>query len=1296
MGAVYKAYDEVLDRHVAIKTMAEDIKWDPELKLRFYREARSAAGLQHPNIVTIHDLGEEGNITYIVMELLEGKELKSIIQDKDPLTLEAKLSIISQAADALHAAHLRGIIHRDVKPGNIFVTPSGEVKILDFGIARIPTSDLTRSGIRLGTPIYMSPEQIRGEAPDAHSDLFSTGIIFYEVLTYVHPFRGKNVIQTMDNILLRAYPPLTDYIPDAHPGLLPILDNCLAKNPSKRYGSMADLARACRRLTDDLKNASQKMIRELQSALPRLWQTAKMAQAPSQFHQLLQEAEAFLRQDPKPGYLALQRLISALSKEFAQVKQPATDVASPVRSEAQPQAVQSSEPQPTAAQEHAQAIEPPPTPEREMPVEPPAAAARATIPSPEPGTPAEPPAPIDQETVPPQVSEAPPPIVTATPAAAPPLPVEKELRGYELLNEGEVLLTEGHSDEALDLLLQAMDLLGPRDDINHLLDQARRNIEERKKSTIAQGLDAARKAMAAGRFSQAIEALQTVLELEPERQDAIEMRRQAIASLEADQTEQVRREQGEQKRQLGFTCIAEKRYREGLSSLRGAAELLGEDAAIRAGIEEAEAALRAEDARLRMQSGLAEAATLMRSEAFEQARQRVHEILQHFPGNTEASDLLAQIEQAQERKRKVDQIANLLAQSRQALDQGDLDRAGQHAREALQLESRSQEASQLLKEIEQKQEKQRQDKIEVNLKLGREALAHDNLEEAYRRATAVMQLDPKNRPAKALQKDIEMASRARERKLEQERTQQIGEAKAIPPTPQPEEAAALERTVILKAPSRAGRSRILLWAAAAVAFILVLTAGMLYLRHRRTPELNAAAQLAAAKADLEQNRVDSAINTLQSILARMPDNNQAQALLAEAQKQRKQKTIDALLLEAQTLRTQNQFEESNRVVQRILDIDPAYEPALAVRTQIEAQLAVTKSQEEQAAAVKAWLAKAASLIAAGRLPEAGAELDKVVRIRPNDPELPQLRKKLAAKSAEAAQRQKEQLAAAEKQARITELERKAEDLFKQGKYDDARGIIELRLAEAPSSSNVQALRTQVGEALSSLKAYQTAISGKAYEDALNAVTRLEKVNPADPSLSELRRRVESSKAAARATLSVYRLGEAGSLSLDDQPIGDESEIENRKVPIGRHKLSVKNKQGKQSSANLDCVEGQDFVFVYDSATPTLRPIAPADRELLKVRRMREATHPFAVEHTHGFLKGNCTGSLIISGIQVAYKTEVQGHSFTESFRDLKLTVKEEKIEIVVARGTKHSFKAADAKQAAAIKQLWDQLEKLGK
>jgi serine/threonine-protein kinase len=208
--------------------MAEDIKWDQELKLRFYREARSAASLQHPNIVIIHDLGEEGKFTYIVMELLEGRDLKGIIRDREKMTLESKLLIMAQVSDGLSHAHQRGIIHRDVKPGNIHVTPAGSVKILDFGIARIPSSDLTRSGVRLGTPVYMSPEQIRGGHYDERSDMFSAGIVFYEFLTYTHPFRDKNIVKTMDNILFQTQLPFAEQIPDAPPGVVSVLSTCMA------------------------------------------------------------------------------------------------------------------------------------------------------------------------------------------------------------------------------------------------------------------------------------------------------------------------------------------------------------------------------------------------------------------------------------------------------------------------------------------------------------------------------------------------------------------------------------------------------------------------------------------------------------------------------------------------------------------------------------------------------------------------------------------------------------------------------------------------------------------------------------------------------------------------------------------------------------------------------------------------------------------------------------------------------------------------------------------------------------
>ncbi len=257
MGTVYAAYDEVLERHVALKTMRAKIGQNPELQLRFYREAKSAARLHHPNIVAVYDMGEEGETAFIAMELLDGKDLKKIIEEKTPMSLEQKLSIIAQVAEGMAHAHNNGILHRDIKPGNIHISPSGNAKILDFGIAHIPASSLTESGVRLGTPMYMSPEQIRGLKCDSRSDIFSTGIVMYELLTWTHPFRDKTLQKTLDRVLFDESPDFARHFPDAPSGLWPALSPALAKDPNRRYSSMSDLSAACRSLLRELQLAPQ-------------------------------------------------------------------------------------------------------------------------------------------------------------------------------------------------------------------------------------------------------------------------------------------------------------------------------------------------------------------------------------------------------------------------------------------------------------------------------------------------------------------------------------------------------------------------------------------------------------------------------------------------------------------------------------------------------------------------------------------------------------------------------------------------------------------------------------------------------------------------------------------------------------------------------------------------------------------------------------------------------------------------------------------------------------------------------
>ena len=252
MGIVYKAKDPLIDRVVAIKTITLSLALDEkeEYEGRFYQEAKAAGRLNHPNIVTIYDVGKSGDVAYIAMEFLQGRELRDIMNDAGLLPVDQVLDIVAQVAQGLAYAHEHEIVHRDVKPSNIMVVHDGHVKITDFGIARMASSAVhTQTGMVLGSPKYMSPEQVMGKTIDQRSDIFSLGVMLYEMLTGQAPFNGENVNAIMYQTL-NAVPAPPNTLNPAVPEMANfIVAKALAKKLEDRYQNARDFAvdlRACR------------------------------------------------------------------------------------------------------------------------------------------------------------------------------------------------------------------------------------------------------------------------------------------------------------------------------------------------------------------------------------------------------------------------------------------------------------------------------------------------------------------------------------------------------------------------------------------------------------------------------------------------------------------------------------------------------------------------------------------------------------------------------------------------------------------------------------------------------------------------------------------------------------------------------------------------------------------------------------------------------------------------------------------------------------------------------------------
>ena len=299
MGVVYRAADSALGRTVAIKTIAltgnaaeRDVH-----EARFLQEARAAGSIGHPSIITIYDVGREGDTAFIAMELLEGRDLRDMIRDVD-LAPTQSVGIAAAVAEGLAYAHERGVVHRDIKPGNIMVLPDGRVKIMDFGIARLhePTVK-TQTGVLLGSPQYMSPEQIVGQPFDHRADIFSLGLVLYEMLTGVKPFQGEDIPELMFKVANMPATPPSHIAPHLPPVIDYIVARALKKRPDERYASAGEFAK-------DLRDAAAEVASSQKAGIERGDARTQPNDSPAPTHEgtaanLLRDEPLELRPSPR-------------------------------------------------------------------------------------------------------------------------------------------------------------------------------------------------------------------------------------------------------------------------------------------------------------------------------------------------------------------------------------------------------------------------------------------------------------------------------------------------------------------------------------------------------------------------------------------------------------------------------------------------------------------------------------------------------------------------------------------------------------------------------------------------------------------------------------------------------------------------------------------------------------------------------------------------------------------------------------------------------------------------------------
>ena len=994
---LYQALDETSGRTVAILILGDAVHWDAAHRERFTQECAHAAELNHPNILACYGHGWEGSVAYVVWEYVESTGLQTVILEKAPHPIERKISIISQAIEALAHAHARGVTHENFAPARVRLLPDGAVKVSGFGPGRLACGRAGASAPASDARCYWSPEQVEGKNVDARSDVFSLGIVFYELMTYTHPFEDADRQKALEKIVRQATFPTIERFIDLPLGLWPIIERCLAKNPDDRYASAAELLEACAQLQRDIADDRQLMLVELHTVLPRLAEAAQRPGAPPSLGDLRKQIERLLASEQVTEYLPLNRMISALV-------------------------------------DHYRAIH----------------------------------------------------------------------------SAFEFSLTPMWSGAELGAATDRMRAPG-----------------------ISGGL-----------------ILPEAEELQP-----------ATAGVD-HQTVRLSPGSGSDEHSAASSDDA--------PSLSGAGGRTPDSERTSAAIVKPAAGLR--------------------------PRHQAHDApISPNPAETD-------------------------------------------------------EVAALLREIERSQIRAQEPPSATATELADSAAASDgDTQPARSKGSAGSEQDMESSDGDSAVQSANIYSRLRPH--------------------------AFKAGII-------------------AAGLVVVFCAAFWMKDRLRTQQGLFVVLSEAGSNLAQRLFGGARESVPGLQSgSLPPERAAVVSSSDSE----QHVLDILMEQARLLHEQGRRQESRLFAQRALEIRPDYELALAFMQSLELDVVPPAPQDEL---LKKLLNSSSSLIAAGKLSQAAMTLDRIEGQWPGLSEVRTLRARWEAKNAELTRERErteaEQAEAARRQEAAAQRSRRAEELFTQGDYIAAKSLLDQWPADSLRDPAAYRLQQYASAALQSLSAYQSAMSAKRYPDALNALLDLERLNPSDPKLAELRRDAESRKAAASARLTVHRLRQSGSLLIDGQPAGSNGEIIDQKVGIGTHVLTLRTESGTEISRTVDLTEGQNVAYVYDGSLPVLRPMLETDRARLAERQVKEEVHRFSVEHVHGMLRGSCKGELSIGFYDVSYKPLAGAHAFTIPFRALRLMVSARSLRLLFAADgrTLAQFRAADAAEAEVVAEVWTKLKAL--